>query len=86
MWAFGGWARSSCNILYPRWHHVRCRWVLVARHKTYLSSHLCLRVCALSSPFVPYHGVLIRGGGSCVASRGQTCSLCSHSLTRVGGL
>ena len=24
MWAFVGWARSSCNILYPRWHHVRC--------------------------------------------------------------
>ena len=24
---------------------------------TYLPSHLCLRVCARSSPFVPYHGV-----------------------------
>ena len=28
MWAFGGWARSSCNILYPRWHHVCCGCVL----------------------------------------------------------
>ena len=28
MRAFGGWARSSCNILYPRWHHVRCGCVL----------------------------------------------------------
>ena len=28
MWAFGGWARSSCNILYPRWHPVRCGCVL----------------------------------------------------------
>ena len=27
--------------------------------KTYLSSHLCLRVCARSSPFAPYHGVLM---------------------------
>ena len=24
MWVFGGLVRSSCNILYPRWHHVRC--------------------------------------------------------------
>ena len=30
----------------------------VAQHITYLSSHLCLRVCARSSPFAPYHGVL----------------------------
>ena len=68
MWAFGGWARSSCNILYPRWHHLRCAAALsVAWRITYLSSHLCLRVCALSSPFVPYHGVLVRGGGGCVA-------------------
>ena len=28
MWAFGGWARPSCTILYPRWHHVRCGCVL----------------------------------------------------------
>ena len=28
MWAFGGWARSSCTILHPRWHHVRCGCVL----------------------------------------------------------
>ena len=31
----------------------------VARHITYLSSHLCLHVCARSSPFAPYHGVLM---------------------------
>ena len=28
MWAFGGCTRSSCNILYPHWHHVRCGCVL----------------------------------------------------------
>ena len=27
-WAFGGLVQSSCNILYPRWHHVRCGCVL----------------------------------------------------------
>ena len=42
----------------------------VARRITYLSSHLCLRECALSSPFVPYHGVLVRGGGGCAALAG----------------
>ena len=70
MWAFSGWARSSCNILYPRWHHVLCGCFSVARRITYLSSHLCLRVCAFPSPFVPYHGVLVRGGGGCVALAG----------------
>ena len=68
MWAFGGWARSSCNILYPRWHVAAA--FSVARRITYLSSHLCLRVCALSLPFVPYHGVLVRGGGGCVVLAG----------------
>ena len=42
----------------------------VARRITYLSSHLCLHVCALPLPFVPYHGVLVRGGGCCVALAG----------------
>ena len=30
MWAFGGWVRTPCSV---------------ARHITYLSSHLCLHVC-----------------------------------------
>ena len=42
----------------------------IAPRITYLSSHLCLRVCALSSPFVPYHGVLVCGLGGCVALAG----------------
>ena len=33
--------------------------VAASRRITYLPSHLCLRVCARSSPFVPYHGVLM---------------------------
>ena len=66
----GGLVRSSCNILYPRWHHVCCGCVEFVRRITYVSSHLCLRVCTRSSPFAPYHGVLVRGGGGCVALAG----------------
>ena len=64
MWAFGGLVRSPCNILF----------VVVAfsaaRRITYLSSHLCLRVCVRSSPFVPYHGVFACGGVGRVALTG----------------
>ena len=33
--------------------------VAASQRITYLPSHLCPRVCARSSPFVPYHGVLM---------------------------
>ena len=33
--------------------------VAASRRITYLPLHLCLHVCARSSPFVPYHGVLM---------------------------
>ena len=67
MWAFGGWARPTCNILYPRWHHVRCGCVLCcAAYNIPVFAYLC----ALSLPFVPYHGVLVRGAGGCVALAG----------------
>ena len=64
IWAFSGSARSPCNILFVAVAFS------VARRITYLSLHLCLRVCVRSSPFVPYHGVLVRGGGGCVALAG----------------
>ena len=55
MWAFGGLVRSSCNVG-TTFVAAACS---IARRITYLSSHLCLRVCAGSSPFAPYHGVLM---------------------------
>ena len=55
MWAFVGSVRSWCNVG-TTFVAAACS---VARHITYLSSHLCLRVCARSSPFAPYHGVLM---------------------------
>ena len=70
MWAFGGLVRSPCNILYPRCTMFFAVAFSVARRITYLSSHLCLPVCVRSSPFVQYHGVLVRGGGGCVALAG----------------
>ena len=55
MWAFGGPVRSSCNV------GTTCVAAVcsVAWCVTYLSAHLCLRVCARSSTFAPYHGVLM---------------------------
>ena len=38
---------------------VNTTFVAASRRITYLPSHLCLQVCARSSPFVPYHGVLM---------------------------
>ena len=70
IWAFGGWARSSCNILYPRWHHVRCSYVLrcaAYNIPVFAPVSTCVRTF---SPFVPYHGVLVRGGGGCVELAG----------------
>ena len=51
MWAFGGSVRSSCNV--------GTTFVAALRRITYLPSHLCLRVCARSSPVAPYDGVLM---------------------------
>ena len=51
MWAFGGSVRSSCIV--------GTTFIAASRRITYLPSHLCLRVCARSSPFVPYHAVLV---------------------------
>ena len=53
MWVFGGSVRSSCNVG-TMFVAAAC---FVARRITYLSFHLCLSVCALSSPFAPDHGV-----------------------------
>ena len=55
MCAFGGLVRSSCNVG-TMFIAATC---LVARRITYLSLHLCLRVCARSSPCAPYHGVVM---------------------------
>ena len=67
MWAFGGW--YGHHVTYCT--HVGTKIVAAAfsvvRRVTYLCLHLCLRVCARSSPCVPSHGVLVRGGGGCVA-------------------
>ena len=51
MWAFGGSLQSSCNV--------GTLFVAASRRITYLLSLLCLRVCARSSLFAPYHGVLM---------------------------
>ena len=51
MLAFGASVRSSCNV--------GTSFVVASRRITYLPSLLCLRVCARSSPFAPYHGVLM---------------------------
>ena len=51
MWAFGGFVRSSCNV--------GTTFVAASQRITYLPLHLCLRLCAGSSPFVPYHGLLM---------------------------
>ena len=49
----------------------------VARHVTYL--HLCLCVCALSSPFLSLHTMLlVHGGGGRVVL--ATACLCGHAL------
>ena len=55
MWALNGWVRPPCDVG-TTFVAAACS---VARHITYLSSHLCLHVCARSSPFAPYHGVLM---------------------------
>ena len=55
MWAFGGSVRSSCNVG-TMFVAAACS---VARPIKYLSSHLCLRLYARSSPSAPYHGVLM---------------------------
>ena len=55
MWAFGGWVWPPCDVG-STFLAAACS---VARHITYLSSHLCLHVCARSSPFAPCHGVLM---------------------------
>ena len=51
MWAFGGSMRWSCNV--------GTTFVAASPRITYLPSHLCLHVCACSSPFAPYHVVLM---------------------------
>ena len=51
MWAFGRSVRSSCIV--------GTTFVAASRRIRYLPSHFCLRVCARSSPFAPYHGVLL---------------------------
>ena len=51
---------AQCGLrvtLAPRALRLRLR--LRLRCVTYLSAHLCLRVCARSSTFAPYHGVLM---------------------------
>ena len=53
--AYGGLVRSSCNVG-TMFVAAACS---VAWRITYLSSHLCLRVCARSPPFGPYYGVLM---------------------------
>ena len=50
--------KGRVGVCGPSWCIVGTTFVAALRRITYLSSHLCLRVCARSSPFVPYHGVL----------------------------
>ena len=51
-------ARCGLRVtLAPRALRLRLR--LRLRGVTYLSAHLCLRVCARFSTFAPYHGVLM---------------------------
>ena len=86
MWAFGDWARSSCNILYPRWHDIRCGCVL--RCAAYIIPVFALVSTCAHSPHPSCHTVVCLSAAVAVALRlrGQTCLLCSHSLTRVDGL
>ena len=51
--------RGRVGVCGPSSCIVGTTFVAASRRITYLLSHLCLRVCARSSPFVPYHGVLM---------------------------
>ena len=86
MWAFGGWARSSCNILYPRWHHVRCGCVprcAAYNIPVFALVSTCVRTL-LTLCLIPWCACLRRWRFA-LRLRGQTCLFCSHSLTRVDG-
>ena len=55
-WVYVGLRRLGAVVVH-RWHHFRCG--VAAYNIPAFAPHLCLRVCARSSPFAPYHGVLM---------------------------